>query len=132
MSRSGYNDDCEQWELIRWRGAVKSAIRGKRGQAFLREMLEALDTMPNKRLIAEQLESHGEVCAMGCVGLKRGLDMSNIDPEDRAQVAGFFGISPAMAAEIAFENDDGDWRHNTPEQRWTRMREWVAAQLVLE
>ena len=22
MSRSGYSDDCDQWDLIRWRGAV--------------------------------------------------------------------------------------------------------------
>jgi hypothetical protein len=37
MSRSGYSDDLENWSLIRWRGAVASAIRGRRGQAFLRE-----------------------------------------------------------------------------------------------
>jgi len=47
MSRSGYSDDCDdQWSLICWRGAVKSAIRGKRGQAFLKEMLAALDALP--------------------------------------------------------------------------------------
>lgn len=43
MSRSGYNDDCDGWALIRWRGAVNSAINGKRGQAFLRELVAALD-----------------------------------------------------------------------------------------
>lgn len=32
MSRCGYSDDYDQWALIRWRGAVESAIRGKRGQ----------------------------------------------------------------------------------------------------
>jgi hypothetical protein len=46
MSRSGYSDDHSEWDLIRWRGAVASAIRGKRGQAFLRELLVALDAMP--------------------------------------------------------------------------------------
>lgn len=35
MSRSGYSDDCYGWELICWRGAVNSAIKGKRGQSFL-------------------------------------------------------------------------------------------------
>ena len=29
MSRSGYTDECDGWELVRWRGAVNSAIRGK-------------------------------------------------------------------------------------------------------
>ncbi|KGC50992.1 hypothetical protein DO66_5867 [Burkholderia pseudomallei] len=36
MSRSGYSDDCGGWSLIRWRGAVNSAIKGARGQKFLR------------------------------------------------------------------------------------------------
>ena len=38
MSRSGYSDDLDNWDLIRWRGQVSSAIRGKRGQGFLREL----------------------------------------------------------------------------------------------
>lgn len=58
MSRSGYYEDYEHdWYQIMWRGAVKRAIRGKRGQAFLREMLTALDALPEPRLIAEKLES---------------------------------------------------------------------------
>lgn len=61
MSRSGYVDDmCDQWALIRYRGAVSSAIRGKRGQAFLREMLAALDAMPEKRLISGVLVFDGQ------------------------------------------------------------------------
>lgn len=55
MSRSGYTEDCDGWDLIRWRGAVASAIRGKRGQAFLREALAALDAMPEKQLISHDL-----------------------------------------------------------------------------
>jgi len=56
MSRSGYSDDCEDnWSWICWRGAVKSAIRGKRGQAFLRETLAALDALPERKLIAKDL-----------------------------------------------------------------------------
>jgi hypothetical protein len=50
MGRAGYSEDCDGWALIRWRGAVTSAIRGKRGQAFLREMLDALDALPVKRI----------------------------------------------------------------------------------
>lgn len=52
MSRSGYADWCDDnWAMIRWRGAVASAVRGKRGQAFLRELATTLDAMPEKRLI---------------------------------------------------------------------------------
>ena len=88
MSRSGYSDDsddsddCNDWAFIRWRGAVDSAILGRRGQRLLKEMRQALDAMPVKQLIAEELERDGLVCALGAVGRARGLNMTGIDPED--------------------------------------------------
>lgn len=125
MSRSGYGDDYDSWDTIRWRGAVKSAIRGKRGQAFLHEMLAALDALPEKRLITDELENAtGEVCAIGAVGRARGVLMDGLDPEDREVVAATFGIAEAMAAEIVYENDEFR-RPETPEQRWQRMRNWI-------
>jgi hypothetical protein len=94
-------------------------------------MLTALDALPAKRLIDSDLEAHGEVCALGSVGAKRGMDMSGIDPYDQETVAGAFGISGALAAEIMYENDDAGsyWRTETPEQRWERMRRWVEAHI---
>ena len=132
MSRSGYSDDCDGWDLIRWRGAVNAATKGKRGQALLREMLVALDAMPDKRLISDELERDGEYCALGVVGKARGLVMEGVDPEDRRKVASMFDIAPALAAEIVYMNDDEDWwepTRTTPEQRWGRMRAWVASQI---
>jgi hypothetical protein len=129
MSRSGYSDDCEGWDLIRWRGAVASAIRGKRGQAFLRELLAALDALPEKRLIANTLEEEGAYCAIGSVGRLRGVDMSGVDPEYREQVAQTFGVAEALAAEIMYENDEGGHWKETPEERFQRMRAWVVKQL---
>jgi hypothetical protein len=134
VSRSGYSDywDAEgNWEMICWRGAVKSAIRGKRGQAFLREMLQALDALPEKRLIAEDLVSEEGCCALGAVALQRGLDVSEIDPTDRDAVAKLFGIAGALAAETAYMNDEGRYycSDETPEQRFSCMRAWVAAQI---
>jgi hypothetical protein len=128
MSRSGYSDDCDGWELIRWRGAVTSAIRGGRGQAFLCEMLDALDALPDKRLTTGELQTaDGDVCALGSVGLKRGADMTQIDPYDADQVASFFGVAQALVREIEAENDEG-WGE-TPEQRWQRMRDWCEHRL---
>lgn len=69
-------------------------------------------------------------CAMGAVALRREVDVANVDPEDREKVARFFGIADAMAAEIAFENDEAGRQRETPEERWTRMRAWVEAQLA--
>lgn len=74
MSRSGYSHDIDQWDLIRWRGAVAAAIRGKRGQAFLLEMWKAITALPEPKLIANELvEKDGAVCAMGAVGKQRGI-----------------------------------------------------------
>lgn len=130
MSRSGYSDDIDGWQLIRWRGAVASAIRGKRGQAFLAEMLAALDALPEPKLIAQELEEDGAVCAIGAVGRKRGLDMEAMDPYDHESVAAVFGIPHALACEIMWENDDGTWRHDTPEQRFIRVRAWVVSKIA--
>jgi len=135
MSRAGYSDDCDGWALIRWRGAVKSAIRGERGQQFLRELAEAMDAMPEKRLIAHALQEAGCHCTLGVIGAARGIDMSTIDPENAEQVSAEFGIAPALAKEIVFENDEvGEFafpydEHETPEARWQRMRAWVNANL---
>lgn len=131
MSRSGYDDNCDGWGLIRWRGAVASAIRGKRGQAFLKEMLAALDALESKRLIVEVLELRGEVCALGAVGRARGIPMSDVDSYDYSTVTGLFGIPDALAREIMFENDDGGlWTEPTPEQRFARMRVWAESRIV--
>lgn len=134
MGRSGYTDDCGENDNsgYLYRGAVKSAMEGRRGQAFLKELLAAMDALPEPKLIAGELEEDGAVCAIGSVGRARGLDMSGLDPEDSDGVAAKFGIAAAMAREIVFENDD-EWGfsgNETPEQRFTRVRKWVAQQIL--
>lgn len=129
MSRHGYIDECDSPEDQRryamWRGQVKSAFRGKRGQAFLRELAAAMDAMPVKELIAgELIDAEGDCCTIGVVCKARGLDVSKIDYEEPEQVGGLVGIAKQMAAEIEWENDEGGY-HETPEERWQRMRRWV-------
>jgi hypothetical protein len=143
MSRSGYSDDCSGWDLICWRGAVKSALSGRRGQAFLIELRDAMDAMPEKRLVTDTLEAEGQFCTLGVLGAKRGLDMAGIDSHCRESVSQAFGIAEAMAAEIVFENDehpghpeqqaDGSykWVAESPERRWQRMRKWVDSNIKL-
>lgn len=134
MSRSGYSEDWgsgSEWELICWRGAVTSAMRGKRGQAFLRELVAALDALPEKKLIKDEFETaEGEVCALGAVGKARGIDMSKLEL-CRESASGAFGIAEALAAEIMFENDDQfRWQDRTPEARWLHVRNWAAGQII--
>lgn len=132
MSRSEYCDDLDTWAMIRWRGAVSAAIRGSRGQALLRELAEAMDAMPEKRLISNELEHRGQYCALGVVGKARGLDLEKIDPDEPYQVATAFDIAGALAREIVYVNDEGYFYNETPEQRWHRMRRWVDRMLTPE
>lgn len=122
MSRSGYIDDGEN--IAMWRGQVASAMRGRRGQAFLRELVEALDALPEKRLIKEALHSDGAVCAIGSIGVKRGVAIEALDPHDAESLAGVFGIAHQMVREIEYMNDEVGW-YDTPEQRWQRIRAWA-------
>ena len=129
MSRSGYIDSGNGWELIRWRGAVASAICGKRGQAFLVELVRSLDALPEKRLVGESLVSNEGVCALGSVAVRRGLRVDDLDDGyDGEEVAERFGIAEALAREIMHENDEGR-RNETPEQRWIRIRDWAVARI---
>lgn len=142
MGRSGYTDDYDFDPLAhgRWRAQVASAIRGKRGQAFLRELVEALDAMPEKRLIANNLEHAGNVCAIGAVGAVRGVDMSTLDPEDYDKIASTFGIAYQLVQEIEWENDEAYLGWNevkreidpTPEGRWKHMRAWAVSHIKAE
>lgn len=148
MSRSSYSDDLDQWDLIKWRGQVASIVRGKRGQAFLLEMLAALDALPDKKLIADELEDSGQVCAIGAVGKARGIDMAEIDPHDYEQVASRFEIKDQLAQEIVYQNDEvflyarddkgyikrdlatGKLIEATPEERFVMMRAWIVSLIL--
>lgn len=111
MSRSGYTDDMDDpLAHGRWRGAVNSALQGKRGQALLTELLEALDAMPEKRLYPGSFATpEGEFCTLGVLGAKRGTKMDDLGDEDwcdTSTVGQRFGIAPALAAEIMYLNDE--------------------------
>lgn len=149
MGRHGYTDDYGDdgpLALGRYRAAVTSAFRGRRGQRFLRELIEALDALPEKKLITGELERDGCVCAFGAVGRKIGLDMSKMtmrdedsydDPPpddfeiiDALDLAVMFDVATSMAREIMYENDEGGRHDETPERRWARIREWARHHLI--
>lgn len=165
MSRSGYSDDYgddDPLALGRYRAQVASAIRGKRGQALLRELLAALDAMPDPKLVAGELEADGQFCALGVVGQARGLDLANIDTYDIESLGGKFNIADQLAREIMFVNDEytsdtkqveveiyGPVRFGYPEfgqhrawavvpnehaglERWREVRAWVEKHIAKE
>ena len=120
---------------------------------MLRELAQALDELPEKRLAADSLVTEsGDYCTLGALGRHRGLDMTSVDAEDREAVAKIFGISEALAAEVMYINDESV-NHNyhylnfevigpmrpfethtqlrrvqnekSAMQRWQYMRKWV-------
>jgi len=162
MSRSGYSDDYgddDPLALGRYRAQVMSAIRGKRGQALLRELLVALDAMPDKCLVAGELEADGQFCALGVVGQARGINLASIDTYDVESLGTKFNIAEQLAREIMWVNDEHvsdhrwveieicgpvrqrhpDWgRHrqtvrvpneHAGEERWQTVRKWVASHI---
>jgi hypothetical protein len=153
MSRSGYKEDNDDpLAYGRWRHAVNRSIKGRQGQAMLRELVEALDAMPDKRLYSGSFATdEGKFCALGVLGKKRGIKMDDLVDEyncDIENVAQRFGIAPAMAAEIMYINDEyavDEWKlvdvdgsntksvrvynDNHPQERWQYVREWAVANL---
>ena len=142
MSRSGYHDDCsgsqeEQWATIRWRGAVKSAVRGKRGQAFIRRALKALDAMGTAELASHTFEADGKYCLLGAVAKHEGIDLTEInedydeewgdDGEGAENLAVDLNIAQAMAREIVWENDE--CYVGSDNRRFEYMRGWLIANL---
>lgn len=107
-----------------------SAIRGKRGQQLLLDLIVALDAMPEKVLITEELiNTEGDVCALGAVGKYRGVEMSNLDPEDSEIVAEVFNIADPLAREITYINDECGNYDETPQARWQRVRQWAVSHI---
>lgn len=137
--RSGYSDDIDQRDRAMYRGRVASAIRGQRGQRLLRDCLAALEAMPEKRLIPNQLIDGKDVCLLGAAGNGRRIDLIGLDPEDHDLLGRTFDAAPCLIAEIEYVNDEqgpyrtderGKWRPETPEERWERVRQWVLDHLV--
>ena len=141
MSRSGYSDEWDGDGVPPqfYQEAVIRAANGKRGQAFLRKLAAHMDAMPEKKLVAHDwVADDGAACALGVVLQAERPDLAeqstNWDTDDDwgvRYIARQLDIANSLAAEIVYVNDEGgQWRHGdqpeTPEQRWERVRRWVA------
>jgi len=135
MSRSGYCEDDEENLFGLYRGNIERASRGKRGQKFFRELVAALDALPEKRLIVGALEEQeGAVCALGALRKAKGIPLEPLRESDWDALGDAFDVAPMLTQEVMFENDDDFGYHDdtTPEQRWKRMRAWAVAQINIQ
>lgn len=97
---------------------------------MLRDLLAALDAMPNKRLIDGELELRGEVCALGALGRAKGLPIEKVDPEEHERLGEMFNVAPCLIREVEYLNDEANIGPETPEQRWLRVRGHVTKMLA--
>lgn len=95
MSRIPEGECDDEESTRRWalqRANTARQIKSKGGQAFLRELLAALEALPSKRLIEGAIAKGDTVCALGALALQRRVAAG----EDRQ----------AVLAELASHNVD--------------------------
>jgi hypothetical protein len=137
--------DCDDYDWEPWMegqaaGALQSAIRGRRGQQLLRDLVAGLDALPEPELAAGALEDPktGCLCALGVVRLQRGpeavpLRFDPSDPDvDWRELAEPFGISETLANAVVSQNEYGSKCNDeqSRRRRWLSVRAWAVGHLI--
>ncbi len=111
-----YDDEDSQRRYALQCANLKRQINGKRGQAFLRELLGALEALPEKALIEGHVSAAGMVCTFGALALKRRTDAG----EQREAV-----LADLESVVVHLRDEDGD----EPED-YEPMWEWAERELA--
>jgi hypothetical protein len=137
--------DCDDYDWEPWMegqaaGALQSAIRGRRGQRLLRDLIAGLDALPVPELAAGALEDPetGCVCALGAVRLQRGPEAVPLrfDPTDEdvdwRELAKPFNISETLANAVVSQNEYASERNDeqSRRRRWLSVRAWAVGHLI--
>ena len=149
MSRSSYSDEFGEdfpGQLDLFRANVRRSIRGKAGQARLRELRDALLGLPIRSLeagtFAGGTPEAPKVCALGAWALnKQGgdpgaansmLGVVDADDHETAVALSKHGWPRLVVLEAVYTNDDGNYGRETPEQRYARVMAWVEGEIIDE
>ena len=139
MSRLYYDDDCDPSEEGLRRGWLRSAIRGQRGQRFLRDLVAGLDALPTPELSSGALEDPetGCCCAFGAVRRLRGPknvpiwfhpEEEDMTPDSLAEP---FDVPETLAWAVVQANEE-IFSSNTERdrrRRWAEVRAWAVCNL---
>jgi hypothetical protein len=136
VSRSGYIDgDCDPEVMLSmygWNANVRRCLAGRKGQAFLWELYQALEALPERRLITGGLvDQGGACCSLGAVAIARGIEIpedlrvtEDGDPDEYEFVDAMgplLGIKNMLAREVMYQNDECERLHEVPgpvKSRW--------------
>jgi hypothetical protein len=139
MSRLYYEDDGDYSLEGLQQGWLRSAIKGKRGQQFLRDLVAALDALPIPELSSGALEDSetGCCCAFGAVRRFRGPDNVQLcfHPEEEdlppSYLAEPFGVSETLAWAVVQANEEMFQGNTEPDRRrrWEVVRSWAVRHL---
>ena len=135
-----WDGDWEPWMEGQAAGALQSAIRGRRGQQLLRDLIAGLDALPVPELAAGSLEDPetGCVCAFGAVRLHRGeqnvpllFHPTDWDADWR-ELAKPFNISETLAHAVISANEYVDSNNDeySRRNRWKSVRAWAVSHLL--
>jgi len=67
------DEDAQRMDSL-WTANYRRELKSKRGRAFLREVLCALEDLPEKALVEGAVSRGGMVCTLGALALKRRTD----------------------------------------------------------
>jgi hypothetical protein len=146
MSRINYceDEDFNNQSLL-WEANQERAIRGRKGQAALRELEQALLALPEKKLIVDELENaQGEVCAIGALAKFKGRENPRVNwgdtpvdepladgvilPDEVQEVtldlAESLGVPRLVALAVIYENDERAYALD-PTLRYGRLLRWT-------
>ena len=138
--RINYCDDEDRpGQFALWDANCQRSLRGRAGQAALRDLEAALLALPQKRLIRGLLVSDdgADVCAVGAYARYKGEDIAKHVPYASDDVAIACGMPRLVAWKVValndFEIDDhyvtGQRVTYTPEERYIKVLAWVREQL---
>lgn len=155
MSRIEYPEADDTASFLRacaFGANTERHLKGKNGQAALKDLEAALLALPEKKLAYSKFvvrhgdaDDVGEVCALGALALKRLMDkgMTRADAikqleekgpkethgwEGVCQSAAFLDVKKNFAWEVIEQNDECGGP--TPEERYKRVLEWVQKAII--
>lgn len=150
-SRFDNMDDSNSASPAQWAYRLRRSVGSKRGQAFLRELLAALDAVPGHRLIGGSMKAEGSnVCALGAYAAwremnERGItwrgavrELPRADGDDDEGwlvtcrlVRDRYDVAWTLAYEIAeFNDENAASATDDPADRWRDVRDYVAGLIV--